>query len=304
MKRWKPQFSPAVLITGLLALVLFGISSIPLRNLALVFVQPPEQWQLDVRLFGWFVLALILLIGGSFLIYRAAAALTLAYELDRNGLYISWLGNRAVVPLDQVSSLDVGTELKRTPLGVLQWLGSYWGRALTRDEQPVQMFATQPPMRTLLVHTPDLSYAISPADQEGFVQELEQRRNLGVTKPLSSAIEPGRIFLYAFWSDRYVQLLLILAIGLNLLALFLLSLSYGQLTPMIAMRFDPTGAVAEMQPRSSLLYIPLAAMGLGLGNTILGLILYTRQLLSARLLQGASVVVQIVCLLALLTILR
>jgi hypothetical protein len=70
------------------------------------------------------------------------------------------------------------------------------------------------------------------------------------------------------------------------------------------MRFDPVGQVADVRPRYQILFIPLAAFGLTLVNLILGMALYARQLLSARLIQGASLVVQILFAIALVTITR
>ncbi|HEU5086526.1 MAG TPA: hypothetical protein VFT99_03740, partial [Roseiflexaceae bacterium] len=70
------------------------------------------------------------------------------------------------------------------------------------------------------------------------------------------------------------------------------------------MRFDATGQAADVRPRHQVLFIPLAAFALLLVNLVLGLALYRRQTLSARLLQGASVIVQILFFVALATIIR
>ena len=48
----------------------------------------------------------------------------------------------------------------------------------------------------------------------------------------------------------------------------------------------------------------IAALGLSLLNTVVGLTLYRRQQLGARVLQGASVVVQILFGIAVVTIIR
>jgi hypothetical protein len=201
------------------------------------------------------------------------------------------------VPLDRVTSIDAGVAAA-LPYGPAQAVGSYWGRGRAAAGD-VHLFATRPPAQSLVIYTTDAAYAISPADPEVFVQELEQRRNLGAAKPLAPTVEPSRMFLYAFWNDPTVRWLMLLALGLNLAALALLAARYPALAPLVEMRFDATGAVAELRPRHQALFLPLAAFGLSLLNTALGLALYRREQLGARLLQGASVIVQMLFVVAL-----
>jgi hypothetical protein len=305
MRHWKPQPSIGRWIALLLlALALVGAGWFGVR-LAWLLAGPPEQWQVDLGAYGLVVglLASLLLAGG--LAYRAAAAFTLGYELDRNGLYITWLGNRAVVPLELIQSVDIGLAVERMPWRPVQGIGYYWGQGRTSDGKRVHLFATQPPARCLVVYTAGEAYAISPANHEAFVQDLEQRRNLGATKPLAaSTVETSRIFLYAFWNDRTVRALLLLAFAMNLLILALLAFRYPALEPMVRMRFDAAGQVADLRPRHQVLFLPLAAFGLSLLNTVLGLLFYRRQQLGARLLQGASVMFQLMFGIATITIIR
>jgi hypothetical protein len=304
MRRWNPQPSIARWIAiGLLVLAL-AASAIPFLRLLAIFRGPPEGWLIDLRVFGWVVALAGLLLLAAGLGYRAAAAFTLAYELDRNGLYITWLGNRAVIPLDQITSLDVGVTPVENTWQFLQMIAYYRGPASSIAGQPLQIFSTQPLAQALVVHTPATSYVISPADPDSFVQDLEQRRNLGSTKPLSTAVEPGRMFFYAFWSDPTIRRLLLITLLVNLLALAIVTQRYPHLAPTLDMRFDPTGQVAEVRPRHQVLFLPLAALGLTLVNLVLGIALYSRQQLSVRLLQGASLIVQMLFLIALLRITR
>jgi hypothetical protein len=304
MRRWKPQPSIGRWIAlGLFVITLAAII-VPFLRIAAIFRGSPADWAINSGLFGWFVLLIGLLVGSIAFGYRAAAAFTLAYELDRNGLYVVWLGNRAVIPLDQITSLAVGLDLAPTTWQTIQQIGYAGGQIRTSDGEQVQLFTTQALANSLVVHTPDVSYVISPADHESFVQDLEQRRNLGATKPLAIAVETGRMFLYAFWSDPTIYWLLAIAALLNLITLAILTSRYPSLAPMLQMRFDPTGQAADIRPRHQVLFIPLAAFGLTLVNLILGIALYRRQQLSAYLLQGASIIMQILFAIALITIIR
>lgn len=265
---------------------------------------PPEDWPVTLELYWQIVGLLVLLLLAGALAYRALAAWTLSYELDRNGLYILWLGNRAVVPLDQIQSVDLGAAA-HLPWRLVQGIGYYWGQGRTADGKRLHLFASQPPERCLLINARDEVYAISPEGHDAFVQDLEQRRNLGATQVLTPSFEPSRMFLYSFWNDSTVRGLLLAAFVLNLVVLGVLMTRYSALAPVLRMRFDPAGQqVADLRPRHQILFLPLAAFGLTLLNIGLGLLVYRRQQLGARLLQGASLIVQILFGIAILTIIR
>ncbi len=262
----------------------------------------PQQWQIDIGAFGLLLLLIISLLAAVWVAYRLIAAVTLTYAIDRNGLYIRWAGNQAVVPLEQVVTIDVGAGPVFLPFGIFQRVGAYWGTAFAGDK-PLHLYATLPPDSCLIIYTADAAYAVSPEDPEAFVQDLEQRRNLGATKPLQPTIEYSRVFHHAFWRDRTVLGLVVAAVVINLLALALIAATYPSLALAVEMRFDATGEVAELRPRHQVLFLPLAALGLSLFNTATGMILYRRLPTGARLLQSASVIVQLLFLVAIAQIL-
>ncbi|GAB4193915.1 MAG: PH domain-containing protein [Roseiflexaceae bacterium] len=302
MRRWKPQPSLGVWL-ALLLLIAAAIGAAMIgQGLLRDLSGPPERWPIDLALYGRGLLFLALAVIVAFLGYRTIAALTLAYELDRNGLYITWLGNRAVVPLEQIQTVDVGIAATTLSWRIIQGLGSYWGHGQANNGKALFLFATRPLDQCLVIHTSDSVYAISPRDHEAFVQDLEQRRNLGATMPLAATVQPGRMVGYAFWSDRTVRLLVLVAFALNLLVLAVLAARYPNLTDTIQMRFNAAGEVQELRPRHQVLFLPMAAFGLSLLNTGLGLLLYRNQQLGARLLQGASVIVQVLFAVAVLNI--
>lgn len=303
MRRWLPYASLNRWIGAvLLVLALLAASSMGLQ-LARIFAVPPATWPFGFALYGQIVLFLGLLILCGALAYRVAAAFTLSYYLDRNGLYINWLGNRAVVPLDQISHVDVGLGSVGS-WNPLNGIGYYSGQQRLDDGRIVHRFATARANRCLVIHTDEALYAISPSDTEEFVQDLEQRRNLGAAKVLTAVVEPGRMFLYAFWHDRTVRTLLLVAFAINILMLGMLAARYPDLAPMIEMRYNASGEVTGLRPRYDALFLPMAAFLLSLINTVFGLLLYRQQQLGSRLLQGASVMVQILFAVAIATIIR
>lgn len=304
MQRWKPQSSSGLWV-GVVCLVMMfvGVAFFTLR-IVRVLAGPPEAWPIDLGLYAELLGLLFCCVVVGVLAYRVASAWTLNYQLDRNGLYISWLGNRAVVPLDQIQSVDVGVAVERMPWRVFQGIGSYWGQGRTREHMLLHVFATRAPGQCLIIYMPNDAYAISPADQDAFVQDLEQRRNLGATQSLAPVVEPSRIFLYTFWNDGLVRLLLVLAFVVNLLVLAVLMGRYQQVPLIVQMQFGADGRALGLHPRHQVLFLPLAAFGLTLLNTIVGLLLYQRQQIGVRVLQGASVLVQVLFGIAVLTIIR
>jgi hypothetical protein len=302
MRRWnlQPALGPWI-AAALLALALSG-AALAATRLVRAFSGLPESWRIDGEIAVWLIACILLLAVTGWLAYRLAGVLTLSYELDRNGLYIRWLGNRAVVPLDQITTINIGAPGARLPWPFLQGIGSYWGMGRTADGRPLYLFATRRLSRCLVVYTASSAYAISPRDQDAFVQDLEQRRSLGATTSLLAQIEPGRAFSYAFWGDQFVSRVLMLALLLNLALLAYLCTRYPSLAPSLPMQFDFMGSAVGFRPKWQIFFLPFAGLGLLLLNAALGIWLYHREKTGARLLQLSSLLVQLLFGIACVTI--
>ncbi|MEM8534940.1 MAG: PH domain-containing protein [Chloroflexota bacterium] len=304
MRYWTPQSSIGRWFAILLLIVVSIGGGILGQRLTHLLAGTPEDWPINLQLYSQVLLFVGLTIFAGALLYRILATFTLRYVLDRNGLYVTWLGNRAVIPLDSIQSVDIGITGYQKPRQFLGGIGSYWGQSDLPDGKKLHLFATQPLSKCLVIQTANDLYVISPADHAAFVQDLEQRRNLGATKPLSVAVEPSRMFLYAFWNDRTIRALLLITFVINLAVVAVIAGQYPNLDTNIEMRFDAIGEVTAVEPRHQILFLPLAALSLSLLNIVLGLFLYQSQQLGARLLQGTSVIVQILFGIAIITILR
>src|SRR5690349_2905234 len=137
MRRWRPQ--PSLGRWSALLLLLAALAGAAARGTrrAQAVSPAPEERPLPFVVDCHIVASLLLLLLAGALAYRALAAWTLGYELDRNGLYITWLGNRAVVPLDQIQSVDLGVVPARMPGRPIQGIGYYWGQRRTPDGKPL-----------------------------------------------------------------------------------------------------------------------------------------------------------------------
>jgi hypothetical protein len=303
MRRWKPQPSwrLAAALLGLIAAATgLVVVSLPVGSL---LAQPPAEWPINRELFLRGLAILVLGLLTAVLAYRFAVALTLTYTMDRNGLYLLWLGNRVVVPIQAIERVERGLgDIGGAGLSLIGF-GYLYRRARLADGRMLHHFSTRTLAQTLLVHTAHDAYAISPQESDVFVQELEQRRRLGPIQQLTPGFEAGRAFSYAFWEDRLVQISLFIAALLNLTLLGWLMSSYPDLPALIDLRHDATGAMVTLSPRHQILFLPLAALLSGLLNLGLGIALYRRTATGAQLLQVGTAVVQLLFLVAALTIL-
>ncbi|MCS6880559.1 MAG: PH domain-containing protein [Oscillochloridaceae bacterium] len=303
MRRWLPQRSWRLWLAMAACLATLVAGGYLLASLVALLTQPPELWPIDGRLFLRYMAALALLACAGLLAYRVAAALSLVYTLDRNGLYILWLGNRAVVPLGRIESVESGLNAPVSGASPFASIAYLSGLARLPEGRDVHRFSTVSLKRALIIHTPSEAYAISPRDVDGFVQDLEQRRRLGAVQQLAPGVETGRIFAYSFWRDPLARGGVLGAILLNLALLGVLMVLYPSLPPLIGWRSDATGAIVEMASRYRIFLLPLAGAAVLFLNVGVGLWLYNREPAGARMLQVTSALVQVLFGVAALTML-
>jgi len=304
MRRWKPYPSPGRWLALVLAVVFTG-GCIAFALLAhRHFSGAPVDWTINLEFYLQFLAMIAMLICAGSAWMRFVQVQTLWYGLDRNAVYISSLGNRELVPLDQIRRLDFGVQVGKLPRALFQGIGSFWGDTKASDQTPVMVRSTLPVSRCLFILTARGTYAISPSEIEAFVQDLEQRSNLGATKRLIPETEYGPWFNIPFWSDYSSTLLLGLALFINVLAVGLLAWYYPTLAETVQMRFDAIGDASQLRPRYQALFLPLAALGVTSVNLLGAMLCFRYEKLVARLLQGASVVVQILFAVAVLMIVR
>ncbi len=301
MRTWKAQSTPRVWLAVILFIITAAGSAFFFFEVAQALRVPIEDWVINLNLYLRFLAGVALLIVTTLLIYRVASALTLSYGLDRNGFYIFWLGNRMVVPLGQIESVDSSATLNDK--GGLTF-GYFYGTFTLPTGKIAQRFSTRPCKHAIMVQTSSHAYIISPDNTDTFVQELEQRQRIGVIQQLTPGVEAGRFFSYAFWNDLVVQRALVLAFMLSLILLGWLASIYPDLPAMLDLRSDASGAATVLSPRHQILSLPLIAFAILLINAGLGITLYGRTPLGARMLQLASVMVQLLFAVAVLTIVR
>jgi len=289
MRAWKPVLGQGIWIAAGLLLLAAAAAVWLLLRVVPHFASPPEHWLITPLTFLEGTGAAIMLVLAGWFGYRLLAALTLTYTLDRNGIYISWIGNRTVIPLTEVQELMVAPHAVPLPAVPYRNIGSYWGRILVGSATPLELYTTLPPARSTLIQTAHAVYAIAPREPESFVQEFGQRRALGVTQSLRPTFSEGRLFFSAFWNDPIIRTALLAGLAIVLVLFGWLSFAYANLPPTIVLGFDAAGVAQDLRPRHQILWVPLLAISFALLNTIIALSIFQRLPISARLLQIGTV---------------
>lgn len=301
MNTWRPTRSVAgpllaALVGGCL-LVAGGLAWLAWDRFATGF---------DFGVFLYALLAGLCAAGAGWAGYQLLSVARLRYTLDRNALIIHWGGLRQVVPLARVSQAVAVADLPaperpRRPRGP-RWPGLWVGAARAGADQPVLAYATAPPPRQVLVMTPTVAYAVSPARPADFLAELARRQALGPTQDPPQGTEAAAWATHPLLHDR-------LAVGLLLLGLVLKLALWGYLAVMVArlpdlfpLHWNTQGEADLIGHAEELLRLPVIALGLWLADALLAALLHRRERLAALVLYGGAAVVQVVFWAAALTI--
>lgn len=291
---WRPIGSPAGLL-GLgaaLALALAALAS------GLFAIRQPVGFAMFLGLLVGFVcgalaiLALVLTIG----YFR------LRYRFEPNGLVVTWLGRRDVIAYDRVDGIFTGQRLGQAMrVRGLNWPGFHMGVGRTRAMGFVRYFVTTGDLNEIaLIVTPDVTFAVSPADGAGFRRELIGRVEA------SEGLEPSSLPSERASSKPVGSPLKDITLAATLLA----SIAVLAVTGLyIAGRWSTSKEVLELQStfdgkvlaygqREDIFKLPGIGAAILIANLGIGLSLYARERAAARMLWSISVIVQVLLLVA------
>ena len=248
-----------------------------------------------------FILALLVLLSLPLLLYlayRTWGCFSLEYRVDRDGVTIVWGPMRRAVPMGQIERIVRRGLPSETPRR-WPWPGPY---AATRSESSLGQllsYATRPPAEQLLLVTPRMVYGISPADQERFLEALQERHLMGPARTLPTEPTWPRLWRWRFWQDRVGQGLLLAGLLLCLALFGFLAFRFPALPESVPLHFDAAGQPDRIGPRQGLFLLPLIGLLAWGINAVWGGVIYRRQRLAAYLLWGGAIAVQVIAGLAL-----
>ena len=236
-----------------------------------------------------FSLGLLGLIGSW--LYGLASSV---YLLDRNALVIQWGPTEQTAPAGQIERVLTGAEVE----GRIQFHGGMWpghcvGYGEVPGAGPTLFYATVPPQHQIYIVTPGLTYGISPADREGFLESLHRRLQMGPTQIVEQSSKRPGFLDWAIWQDSVG--LALLAFGfLAVLALTgLLCFQFPTLSRLVPLHFDAAGNPDRLGPRGQIFIIPFIGLLTLLLNGALGTLMYRRERMASYLLWGGAVLTQV-----------
>ena len=195
---------------------------------------------------------------------------SLRYELDRNGLVIHWGFIRQVIPLDSVKRLGRGELISSSPISGVNWPGYHVGRAEIREVGETLFYSThRHPAEIVYVVTPSLTYAVSPANAQQFISEVESMQKQGATVALRQVPRRSPIADQPFWHDRWAQGLAVIAVLLCATTFGIIFANYGGLPDSMAISFPPLD-FERVASKHALLSLPATAFGILLVSLVAG----------------------------------
>lgn len=272
--------------------------------LALAFVVAAVLVPLTLATWAFAVGALACLALAGWLAFQTHQLASTSYSIDRNALVIRWGQLREVVPMGDVQrvleadEIADGLRMLRAPLPGW-WFGEGRHPALGK----IRFYATAPLDHQVLIVTPERSYAVSPYDDEAFLDAFRTRLEMRPTQNVAHTRLLPPYMALPVWTDRIAQVLLILAIALNLLTFGLSAGRFPAVPAQLALHFDAAGSVDRFGDKPQLFVPPLIALITLAISVGLGLALYrNEEKLAAYMLWGGAIAIQALFFVATATI--
>ena len=280
---------------GLGAVALLGLAALAS---ALFAVRQPVG-------FGMFVGLLVgLIVGGLALaaLVLTVGYFTLRYRFEPVGLIITWLGRREVIPYSRVDGIFAGPRLGQAMrVRGLNWPGYHVGIGRTRAMGLVRYYITTGDLNQVaLVVTPEMTYAFSPADANGFRRELIRRVEESDDLPSepATAAPPAPSPVRSALRDLSLPGFLLASLLVLSVTLLYVWAKWSGLPETIPLHFSRDGVPDLWGPREDVFKIPGIGAAMLIANVGLGLAVYAREPAAARMLWGTAFVVQLLVLVA------
>jgi hypothetical protein len=286
MTDWKTNPTRG-LIVGIGLLV-----AIVMVDVGLIWLAAGRPLSVGTFVIGLAVLFSLGLVG--LLAYWLVGLFDSSYHVDRNAFVIHWGTTEQFIPTRQIERVLTGDEIE----GRIRFYGGVWpGHCVGYGEVPgvgpTLFYGTVPPRQQIYLVTPGLTYGISPADRDGFLESLHRRMQMGPTQLVEQSSKRPGFLDWAIWQDRLGMILL----GLSFLALLaligLLCYRFPSLPRMVPLHFDAAGAIDRLGRRGQVFIIPLIGLLTLVLNGALGGLTYRRERMASYVLWGGAILVQV-----------
>jgi hypothetical protein len=220
----------------------------------------------------------------------------LRYSLDPDALVIRWAASRYVLPYASIAGHGPVDDAPAGRRRGLSWPGYVVGRRA--DGPGVRLsLATRPASEQLLIRAEGAELAISPAQPELFVQDLQNRRRLAGATGQAPRMERGGLAALSLWDDPMALRALAVGLMLNLLASGWIAWQYPGLPEQVALRYryDPEVGLTLrglLQPLATVWRLPLLSLAVLVLDLMMAALIHSRIRLGANLLLLGGAIVQ------------
>lgn len=235
--------------------------------------------------------------------YRAWAAFTLEYWVDRNAVTLRWANVSQVIPLPAITQIGREGAWDLQEQGGQHWPAPYLRPGRTDHAAMLYLAASRPIDHCLIVETDECLFALSPQDPDGFVDAVQARYEMGPAQMLH--IEMRRTaYRERFFGTAKLGLGLI-GVGLIgvLVLVGVLMVNFPSLPDVLGFQYNSDGIPLAVRSKSALFLLPIIGFLTWFVNAVGGILMSSRrQPTGAYMLWGGTIVVQICSLLAMISI--
>jgi Bacterial PH domain len=226
----------------------------------------------------------------------------LRYRFEPSGLAVYWLGRRELIAYDRVDGVFAGQRLGQAMrVRGLNWPGFHVGVGRTRAMGFVRYFVTTGDLTEIaLIVTPDVTFALSPADVTGFRRELIERAEAseGSSPPVASTDSSESARPHSPWRDITLWATFLASIAVIVLTGLYIGTRWLDIPDVLPMQFARDGTILAYGQREDIFRLPGIGAAILIANLGIGLSIYARERAAARMLWAISVVVQVLVLVA------
>lgn len=291
---WRPKSSPAGLL-GLGAALFLTLAALAS---ALFAIRQPVGFAMFLGLLVGFVcgaLAILLLV-------LTIGYFRMRYRFEPAGLTVNWLGRRELIEYERVDGIFAGQRLGQAMrVRGLNWPGFHVGVGRTRVMGFVRYFVTTGDLNEIaLIVTPDVTFALSPADAAGFRRELIGRveaSEMGVSAGVSSDDAEVRPVPSPL-RDITLAATILASIAVIVLTGAYIGARWSGIPDVLPMQFSRDGTILAYGQREDIFKLPGIGAAILIANLGIGLAIYARERAAARMLWAISVVVQVLMMVA------
>lgn len=274
---------------GLAAVTVLGLAT--LACLLFAIRQP-----VGFFMFVGFLVALICGVVTLVVLVLAVGYFSLRYRFERDALLLRWLWQESVVPFGAIDGIYSGARLGQAMrVRGLNWPGYHVGVGRSRTMGLVRYYTTTNDLSgVVLIATAAETYAISPGDTAAFRRELIQRVEASEAVTEDSLVATQRPTSAV--RDLWLAGLTASAVALLLVTMVYIWARWDGLPELITIHVSADGTPDQQGPREDVLRVPTIGAAILIANLGVGLALYGREHVAARMMWATAVVVQVVVL--------